>query len=96
MSKIQITDEISTRLSRLKVAIAESTNFSKASHLTFENTDLSSLTGYQRVIQTVGSLGEQYRSTFTKDIVACEQIIENNRALDQQVAQAMKATILGG
>ena len=93
MARIQITNEISVRLRSLQAAVSASTNFSGASQLTFENTNFPSLKGYQQVIQTVGRLGERYRSSFERDIAACERIIENNRAMDQQIGQIMRSVI---
>ena len=93
MSQIQITNEISERLMSLQSAISASTNFSQASQLFFENTQFPSLTGYQNIIQSVGRLGARYRVIFERDIKACEQIVENNRILDQQIGKAMKASI---
>ena len=94
MARIQITNEISVRLRSLQAAANASTNFSGASQLSFENTQFPSLKGYQTVIQTVGRLGERYRSTLERDIAACEQIIENNRAMDQQIGQVIMRSVI--
>ena len=91
--QIQITDEISIRLANLRAAVSADGNFAQASQLTFENTNFPSLTGYQRVIRTVARLGMRYRTSLERDIAACEQIIENNRAFDQQVGQAISSAI---
>ena len=91
--QIQVTDEISVRLASLQSAVSANANFAQSRQLSFENTNFPSLTGYQRVIQTVGRLGERYRTTIERDIVACERIIENKRALDQQIGQAISSVI---
>ena len=94
MARIQITNEISIRLRSLQAAASASTNFSQARQLSFENTQFPSLNGYQTVIQTVGRLGERYRSSLLRDIAASEQIIENNRTIDQQVGQVIMRPVI--
>ena len=90
MAQIQVTDEISTRLTRLRSAISETTNFNRARHLVFENSrDFPVITSYQNVIQNIGGLGDQYREIFARDIAACEKTVENMRTLDREAGKAM-------
>ena len=91
--QIQITNEISDRLASLRDAVGACTNFGQAKQLIFENTDFPVLTGYQNVIEKVVLLGEYYRAMLEQNISACEQTIENNRAMDQQIGQAMRSVI---
>lgn len=90
MSQIQVTDEISTKLTRLRSAVNTTTNFNRAQKIVFENSrDYAVLTSYQTVIQNIGRLGEQYREIFTRDITACEKTVENMRELDREAGKAM-------
>ena len=93
MSQIQITNEISIRLKSLQAAITANANFNKAQQVTFEGSTFPALIGYSKAIQRVGNLGDVYKASFERDIAACEQIIENRRAMDRQAGAAIKAAI---
>ena len=91
MSAIQITDEISNQLTKLKNAANESINFNRAQQLTFEdNRNLTSIIEYQEAIRKTGRLAQRYQEILIKDIETCQQIITNARTRDHQLAQTIK------
>ena len=89
MSTIQVTNEISVQLGRLRTAVNAAVSFSKAQQITFDDNDFSALTEFQNAIQKTGRLMEHYQTTLDRDICSCEQIVENARARDQMIAQEM-------
>jgi hypothetical protein len=91
MSKIQITNEISTRLTGLRNATTASLDFNRARQLTFDdNRRVGTLTEYRNVIRTVGRLSGRYQRTFETDIRNCERIVEHARARDEQLARTIR------
>jgi len=93
MSQIQVTDEISIRLTSLRAELTANNNFNKAQQLTFENSNFPALTAYSNSIQKLGNLGELYKAAFERDITAFEKVVENIRASDKQAGSAIKASI---
>ena len=90
MSQIQITNEISARLIRLREVTTTNIDFNRASQLSFEdNRNFVALAGYQNAIRVVGRLAIRYRSTLERDISSCEQTITNTRETDEQLSQAL-------
>ena len=91
MSQIQVTNEITEQLTRLRTATAESVDFNLARQLSFENNQhFEALTEFRNIIRTIGTLSSRYEGVLEGDIRACEQVVENLRTLDQKVAQEMK------
>ena len=90
MSYIQITNEISERLTSLRVTTTAAIDFNRAEHFTVEgNRQFVSLERYQQIIQAVGRLMARYQAILEADIRSCEQVITNVRETDQQMAQSM-------
>ena len=89
MSTIQVTNEISVQLGRLRAAVNAAVSVSKAQQLTFADNDFSALTEFENAIQKTGGLMERYQATLDRDICSCEEIVENARARDRMIAQEM-------
>ena len=89
MSQIQITNEISTRLARLRAATTVTIDFNRARQLTFEGNRFPALTEYRNAIRTVGRLAGRYQRTLERDVRSCERVVTSARTRDQQLAKAI-------
>ena len=90
MPRIQVTVEISTQLSRLRNAVTTSVGFSRAQQLTFEDNRSSALTAYRTAIRRMGRLAARYQTTLERDVINCEEIVENARRRDQGFSQTIR------
>jgi len=94
MPRIQITNEISVQLSRLRNAVTTSVDFNRAQQITFEgNRGFTALTAYRNAIRETGRLMRRYQEILERDTINCEQIVENARTRDQGFSQVIRAGI---
>ena len=94
MSRIQVTVEISTQLARLRSAVTTHVDFNRMQHLTFEdNREFKALSAHQDAIIKTGGLMSRYQESLERDVINCEQIVENARTRDQGFSQTIRAAM---